>query len=943
MDFKYVSFNENIFSQAVSRERSLYIAEDERAANLGRAEKCYAKLREPLSSASEFIKFGDLKEKLFAGEGITLREEKLSVVLYELMNEGEKRELGIENYNDIIEFSARFHRFYRELAEYRIRSQDLPEMEGWQQERFELIEDLKIRFCDFLKERGYAAPGFHFALAGDKDSCGSENISEMQEIEEEFLSSLKEMSWLKRFKRIVFLNTIFLTPLETWIIKALDSQMDLDVELYLQLEPASYQEDGMEIREFNLPDSLSCEVNLYQAAEDTLQLASALHLARPGESELLTPRLEEAGYQHIISADQVEMPRKKEFKASNIYQFIEALQQILGASPPGREEIALVELLDALGRDFFRDYFELTEKVPDQVRELLREDYLYLDRELAEKKAPELLELFAELSDIREVKRLPELVDYLDNLKMEALSSLDFSDDIDKFYDALLELNSLEEMGLVSSWKSYYRNPALGLLDRILQYLEYKRINFRERGQEADLKLEELMSAPEIARDHLMVLNCQQGWLPSISGGDFILTRAQREEVGLPVAEDERKKQRYHFLRHLFTAERVDLLTLENRDENETPGAFLEELSLHYGLEIEEAPLQEGNYPEFYRAVFGEEKGGLPLLLGDAAEIEKEEDPPVEADDFNSGDGEFSLGYYKYNELASCPFRFLVSQLMKLKPEMGKVERMLSPKTFGSMVHFMAEDLLEAGDLDEDFATIKASISGVIDKVLADFNLKIDHRFQDYYHRIMREELKESLEQFFTSLNSPLKDEGLTIDQWWVEYSPGSQKGKKKKPEAEKSQESGITVTEAAADLEQQGAKEDIISEDTLSDEEADGPFFESGLVNIYLSGRIDLLLDCGDRVILIDFKSGKINDDQLNFYAVLLKHCDQETRPIYKHFYQVMERKFYSEEPNSELEFRSELEEKLEDFIEEGRYTRNDSECYHCKYKKICRVGDKK
>ncbi len=873
------------------------------------------------------------------------------MVLYELMSADEKSELGIENYNDIIEFSARFHRFYRELADYRIKSEDLPKMEGWQQQRFELIEDLKMRFCDFLREKGYAAPGFHFALAGDKDSSDSINISKRQDIEGEFLSRLKEMPWLKCFKRIVFLNTIFLTPLEKWIIWALDSLAELDLELYLQLDPASYREEELELKEFKLPDSLPCEVKIYQAAEDTLQLASALHLARPGESELLTPRLEEAGYQHIISADQVEMPRKKEFKASNIYQFIGALQQILGASPPDREEIALVELLHALGRDFFRDYFDLTEKVTDQVRELLREDYLYLDRELAERKAPGLLKLFAELADIRQVKRLPELVDYLDDLKLEALSSPDFSDDIEKFYDALLELNSLEEMGLVSSWKSYYRNPALGLLDRILQYLEYKRINPRDRGQEADLKLEELMSAPEVAREHLMVLNCQQGWLPSTSGGDFILTRAQREEVGLPVVQDERKKQRYHFLRHLFSAEKVDLLTLDNRDENETPGAFLEELSLHYGLEIEESPLQEGNYPEFYRAVFAEGENGLPLLLGDADEIEKEEDPLVEADDFNGGNkgrnnggnGELSLGYYKYNELASCPFRFLVSQLMKLEPEMGRVERMLSPKTFGSMVHFMAEDLLEAGDLGEDFAAIKSRIPGVIDKVLADFNLKIDHRFQDYYHRIMREELKESLEDFFTSLNSRLKDEELIIDQWWVEYSPGNRSREKKKQNKPEGEESKDESQDKSQNMSQDESQESGVTAVTAAEAETDRPFFESELVDIYLSGRIDLLLDCGDRVMLLDFKSGKVTDGQLNFYAVLLKHCDQEIRPIYKLFYQVMERKFYPGDPNSELEFRSELEETLEDFIEEGRYTRNDSECYNCKYKKICRVGDKK
>ncbi len=883
MKLEHLDFSEDIFEKAVNNLPTLYVVESEKANNLNQLHSEYQKHKQPLQKRSQFITFSELKEWLFAREDIILREEKLSVILYSLLTRREKNRLGIENYNDIIEFSSRFHEFYRQLKEYQI--EELPELEGWQKERYELVAGLRQRYEKFLQDQGYSS-----LILSQKD----------QEI------SLKPV---ESFSRLVFLNTVNLTPLEKNIIKDLDKNFSGEITIYLQLPAADFSAADLEYESLTLPQNLPCELNLYSASEDMLQLVSAFHLARPGCSQLLTPRLDDTEYQHLLSPRKIDMPREEMFSNSQIYIFLELLQKLLGASPPDRDEIALAELQDALTRPFFRQYFQLSPGVLDKVRDLLRKNYLYLDSKLLQDKIPSLQRIMAELAKLEEIKEMGELITYLDDLDLEVLSSSAYWDDIEQFYDALLELKSLENMDLVNSWQTFYDNPALGLIDRVLQYIEYKKITptFEQSSEqeEYDLELQDLDSATQVCRDHLIIFNASQGWLPSPQTQGFLLTEAQRQQVGLPTREDVREKQRYNFLRHLFSADKAEVLTLKNIEENKSPGAFVEELRLKYDLSLQPAPVSETYYPQFYKSIFSEDMSvetsqaessdehNLPLLIGRPDEIVREEPLAIETDDFPGPGKDFSLGYYKYSSLEKCYFHFFCEHLMQLEPELGEIDRMLSPMTFGSMVHFMTEKLMQSSSWqDQEIMAKKAG--EVVEEVMEDYHLKIDHRFEDYYYRVVKQELVESLQHFWQSSASPLQSNLFQFQAREVEYSPA-------------------------------GAKST--------------PFFISRLVNFYLSGRIDLLLDAEDKIALVDFKSGRLQPEQLNFYAILLKHSRGEQRPIHKYFYQVMERKFHQEGPNSELDFRQKMQEVMEDFVQEGKYLKNDSECYRCNYKKVCRV----
>lgn len=876
MQIEYVDFSEDIFSRAVRENPALYVCETEAAANLQLARGRYEEIRQPLTAQSQFIDFNELKERLFARESIVLREEKLSVVLFELLKPGEKQKLGIENYNDIIEFSARFHRFYRELNEYRV--EEITGLEGWQQDRYELVEELHQRYCERLEREGYTSP----ALSRSPAHYSPETAAD--------------------FEYIVFINPLDLTPLEKDLMQRLDR--DFSVEIYLQMPEDDYSLANLEFQGLTLPESWPGELNIYRAEEGTMQLASALMMAEPGMSTLFSPRLEDTDYARMLSSGLVKMDRCQKFSRSRIYRFLELTYKLMAASPLARGELALPELFQALSREFFRSYFSLSPDILEDCRRLLRDNYLYLDREMAAERMPSLEGIFAEVEHLHGLEEMPELVEYLDGLDLDCLSSPQFWNDVEQFYDALLELRALEDMELVSSWASYYKNPALGLLDRFLQYIEFKKIEPLTGEKEAGLELEELFAAPHIPRRHVLVLNASQNWLPAPRGRDFLLTEPQRRRLGLPTAEDERKKQRYYFMRHLLTCGRADVLAVEDSEANISPGAFLEELRFKYDLSWGNLPLGRSDYDRFYTSVFsaGSETADEGMIFSSGPDdIEDESPPRLEAGDFPRPGGYFGLGYYKYRRLEDCYYRFFLEQLMQLPDTIEEIRAPLKPITFGSMVHRMAERILQDMSV-EDIEVARDDIEKAVDDVLEEFQLKIDHRFQEYYSIVIREDLVESLWEFFTGPDSPWPDSCEELEDLRIEHTPDHR---------------------------------DVL------------PFLKSELADFYLSGRIDLLLSNEDNDVIIDFKSGGGRGDQLNFYALLLEGRRDDTAepgrekgPPAKYIYQIMERKFLHEPRGTEAEFAVDIESALREFVELERYEREyQSRCKNCPYKKICRV----
>ncbi|MFW6270071.1 MAG: PD-(D/E)XK nuclease family protein [Bacillota bacterium] len=868
MEINYIDFNSNLVEKAVTAESSIYIADNERTTNLGSAQKEYEKKRKPLTEQSRFFSWNDFKEIIFPVDAIILREEKLSVVLYEILTETEKEKLEINNYNDIIDFSARFHNFYRELNEYQVT--ELPQMEGWQKNRYELLKNIRRRYLNYLEEKGF---------------------TDISQVRKEVNFSTENV---KKYDRLVLLNTVYFTPLEKKILFRLDKY--IDIEIFLQLSPEDFSEENLNFKGLSLPDYWPGELNLYTAEEDMLQLASALALAEPEKGLLLSPRLENTEYHRIIPAAKVEIPGEEKFSRSIIFKFIRSLYRLLQSAPAGKDLIGLVELQNAVNRTFFRKYFNLSQNTCNHLKNLIQDNYLYLNQEMVNKIIPEVKPVFAELNNLRDISNLSDLVTYMDGLDLEKLSDSLWKNDLSQFYDGLMELSALEDMNLVSSWEKYYSSPAVGLLDRLLQYLEYKQIQPVQPEEKPELQMQSLESAPHCCRDQVVVFNARQGWLPAGSEPGFFLTEVQRREIGLPTSREIRENQRYYFLRHLLSARKAEVISLENKEENESPGAFMEELKLKYDLEFKQAPIRRSHYVNLYQGIFNRKNSyndhkSVSLLPEPEYEIIGEEDPLIEKEDF-PGDI-FYLSYYKFNTLTNCYFQFFCERLMKLEEELGDVEKKLEPLTFGNIVHNLAEKMLNSVSIDQ-LVMEKKEIESLIEEILEEFSPKIDHRFDYYYKRVVKEELVASMQEFLEELKGILSYHQIKPAAFKVEYTP------------------------------------DIDSK----------PFYTSDIVDYYLRGRIDLFIRGKEGSLLVDFKSGGSSEDQLNFYSLLLNRVQDRAEPVYKYIYQVLEKDFVSVPPDSEVKFKEKMKKELDKFTESDKFKKiTSNRCDRCSYRQICRV----
>src|SRR5690606_5658708 len=176
-------------------------------------------------------------------------------------------------------------------------------------------------------------------------------------------------------------------------------------------------------------------------------------------------------------------------------------------------------------------------------------------------------------------------------------------------------------------------------------------------------------------------------------------------------------------------------------------------------------------------------------------------------------------------------------------PVTGLHTRILSPPLFGSLVHeLFAEVLNRAGPA---LGLSPEAIDEIIrDKLIYSWGPKINDYFFKYYQELFLRKIKESLLNFLAILG---------------------RRGKKK-------------------------PVRDLKSE--WRPRKTGAPFYRHEITDVYLSGRIDLLLDTGDTLRVVDFKTGAGHSSQLDFYALLLKEATGTEARIEREIYDVLKEK---------------------------------------------------
>ncbi|AGB41043.1 hypothetical protein Halha_1089 [Halobacteroides halobius DSM 5150] len=867
MEMNYIDYSDNLFETVVDSSKSRVYVFNNYDSKL-EAENYYT--RPFLAEESSFLLMSEFKERLFPSDKLLLKEEKLVIIFYELLTEEDKKQLKISGYNDVINLAHDFFNFYRELAEYKV--DEIKGLKGWQQEKYQIFERLRQRYIAKMEQLDYT------------DKILTYNEANFN------------LKFLQKFTEVVFVSILSFTPLEKEIIAKLQTAGHR-VQLYNQIKPEDYDEETLQLKSVTLPDKLEQEIEIYQTNEDLLQLVTALTKVDRAEDgyTILDADLQNSNYHNLLSSAKVNIDQDISFTKTRLYRFLETLYNLLqnASLSNGEVRLKLEDLVEASYLNSFRDYYNLGWSELDGLQQLAQDDYVYFCEELITDQLTSFRAILKEIEELSQLRTLNQFCSYLEDIEIEKLNDSQYRDDLSTFFSSLAELQSIEELEVVSSWDQYFTNSPQGLFLLILNYLKFKQVKKVGTGNEADIEVRDLLTSSFAQRDQIMLLNLAEGRVPLAQEANFLLTDSQRTQLGLKSYQQQRLEMKYKFFRHLLSSKQVVIFAIKDQANNIATSSFVEELKLKYNLTSKELEVTSQDYPEIMKNIFNSNSD----LLASNFNLTTEDGDKLKiiADDFSNQ--ELSMTYYKYSTLKRyCSYRFYLDHIVGLE-EQVEFSKQMSPKIIGILVHQTFAELIDklegkikANDLRFDRAVVKEILTNKIEL----FDLKIPDYYEQYYLEVMFKSIEESIEYFFKMLSNRVEG---TITDITTEWQP-SQNDKRS--------------------------------------------FIENEAFDICLNGRVDLIIETDKSKQIIDYKTGSGNTDQLDFYHLLYESDFEVGEIINKSMYNVMERKFERTYPGSEEKFAETLKEVLEEQIVNSLEYQTDfkSRCKRCNYLDVCQEG---
>ena len=231
MNIKYFGLGsdlkEIVFEEFRKNEEILYVFEN--SSSFFEIKREFLKSGKNLFYNFKLLNLYDFYEKLFRTDKIVLKEEKQVILFYNSLTDKIKKELKINGYYDVIDIAYNFYGLFSELQEYKIDYNKI-RLEKWQEKTFEILLEINDKIMKKSDEKGLTLP---YMLRK------SENISK---------------DFIKKYKKICFINKVRFTPLEKEIFEVIEKN-GVKVENILQIDKNDFDEEKMKIKDtFGLPD-----------------------------------------------------------------------------------------------------------------------------------------------------------------------------------------------------------------------------------------------------------------------------------------------------------------------------------------------------------------------------------------------------------------------------------------------------------------------------------------------------------------------------------------------------------------------------------------------------------------------------------------------------------------------------------------------------------------
>ena len=890
-------------------EENLYVFEN--SSSFFEIKREYLKTYQNIFSNFKLLNSYDFYEKLFETDKIVIKEEKQVVLFYNSLNDSIKKNLKIKNYYDAIDIAYNFYALFSEMQEYKVDYSDKEKigLEKWQEKTFDTLIKINKNIEKKVQEKGLILP---YMLRRKK------NISH---------------TFIKKYKKICFINKVKFTPFEEEIIEILESK-GIEVENKLQLGKNDFDEKKLQIKDsFSLPEkeeferNFSVNIEIHEYENKFAQLLGMIKKLSSGNASEenvnnckiydLQGNIEnnETDY-HLLNQSKIKYNLEITMQKTKIYKVLEFLYNILESVRVIHKEngkkfymFKVKEMYSAYKSDNFLSTFSLG-KTYHFFQSFANENYKYISKEQLNKFAEEnedgkkflyenevkiLMKFMEELEKILNFSTLKDFEDYLSELFNK--NDIEGSNVRDKYFEALSEMTVLEEFDFDDLWEGFFgKNISASLLKLFLKYLDKKAISLDlEKISEEDAEqysINDFSSISEISKKNLIFLNLQDTF-PEIRMNNFLLSKIQREKIGLPVSEEEKKIENFKLINNILNAENVYLSYIKNIDENKDCSGIVEEIRLKYGKEVIKNEILEKDELEFVKRYFTEDKW-------EKRKIGKFIKSKLKKDLENLKDARLNLGYYSFEKMEKFEYGYYLENMIG-KTEIEKIDEKISPLMFGSIIHSVYEKIvkenkekIESFEYDADIDEIKK----ILNEVLSFYEYRMPQEFIKFYSEISFEEIAKSVKNFFRQL----KEEMLSQSEI------------------------------------------EIYSEEKVRFDKEKNIY-----KNVYINGRIDLYIKTAMEKIFVDYKSGKLEKEskvenaqrQLDYYSIMLEENDG--KEIKKWIVDTWNGEIIKDERESPSLTEDDIKNVLKRYYENEYYSLGEkgNTYAHTTYKNICRWED--
>ena len=882
INFRYIGYGTSFIAEYSGKNNQkkdyLYIFNDNRMKSI-----FSKKMRWNFFNAQPtLLTFNELKEQIFYTDKVILKEAKRILAFYTSIPKDIKEELGIKSYYDVIDFANDFFDYYREIKINKV--DKIENIQNWQEKYFLHFEKIKESFDRLLEKYNYIP---------------SDWIEDLQYYKKDFFG---------RFNKIIFVDIVEFEKVYRDIIVDLGEKKE--VEIALQMEKGSFDEENLKFAETILPETSPSNIFIYQSKDELEESMSLIYLLKEKakKGEFYSPAPENSEFFNLFpfyfgKSQAVTMNDTKLYAFLNVQ-----LNLLLNMEERLGETYNLLEFEKAFENRAFKEYYSLTEEDIRLIKKISSNFYQYISLDILHSNEVQYLigedigftkkleKIFKDFSSILKLKSVDELYNYFKNeISLDKFIQKEYGDVFEKFFEIFGIMKENENMSIHKSFKSYFDgNLGIALLKLTIQYMKDIAIASNEKVDSERVIIKNIESAlyanetKHLFRDQgrfsktNFFIDITSDLMPGNIKDNLIFTEKQRKELNLTTKEEKREIKKYRFFQMIFTNRNSVIFTKKNEDKGIDISPFIDELCIKYDLKINSAPIELNKSIEIL-------KKSIPSSVIGNLEFKKGEFSKEESD---FKDNRLNIGAYDYDNLVKCPLKFYFQKLAQLIPEKDSEVDYLNKQFLGTMVHKILENIvrdiwkevLSKGIYEID----REIIVEAINREIKNNRSKILVQMDIYLQEILIPLLSENIEIFFKKLASKYRN--INIRRFQGEKDAGK-----------------------------------------------NTPFIQDK-IDVYLRGKADLVIESDMGNEIIDYKTGGAQEAQLDYYSIIL--FGDETKAE-KTIFNVI--KGDMKAPNKVELTKEGLKENILEFLDNPFYIRSERKniCenngHSCEYIDIC------